>query len=148
MPAAAAREELAIVVMAGSRVKETYVLREPFSYYALHDFCRSYHRRELWPEGWMRELRARPKLLALGLAAAALLLLLLRRRRSTKQHPQPPDEVGEARGRAPPRAVESERRPERREPGALATPAPAESVARLASLASRAPGPAGKRKDD
>ena len=45
VPAAAAREELAIVVMAGSRVKETYVLREPFSYDALHYFCRSYHRR-------------------------------------------------------------------------------------------------------
>ncbi|KAL1495863.1 hypothetical protein AB1Y20_014507 [Prymnesium parvum] len=77
----ASQPQFAIVVMANSRISAAYVMREPFSYDAVHHFCLRFRRRELWEEGWARELWARRQLLAaLGVATAAAAVLLRRRR--------------------------------------------------------------------
>lgn len=81
-PAAPGESQFAIVVMAGSRVSQTFVMRSEFSMDSAYSFCVTFLDGQLWPEGWQKELiYALSNRCVLLLAAVVCCLLLAWQRR-------------------------------------------------------------------
>ncbi|KAL3931149.1 MAG: hypothetical protein SGPRY_001248 [Prymnesium sp.] len=71
-------------VMSGSRIKATYVMRRPFTYDAVYDFCVQALRHELWQENWVYELFAHPMVVAAGTAFFIVLVYYIRIRHHSR----------------------------------------------------------------